>query len=87
MKRSDALLLIEEKLGTRNMAYSGSRKATAELILTTLENIGMQPPRIRAKFNVGNGERTIYERTTSINRWEPEELNDRKEKKEKEKEE
>ncbi len=61
MKRSEALKLIE---GLFKLAPNFPAELNAENLLSHLEEIGMEPPNIKAK--------TGYYENCYVNEWEPE---------------
>jgi len=71
MKRSDAIKLIESLL-YGDISVGSVKHSVANRILEALEESGMLPPTIRAKFNVGSKDRTVCERYVDLNRWEKE---------------
>ena len=72
MKRSEALMMIANQLDFLNGKFKGVRTnltkkelSNADVILTTLEELGMLPPDVSIK-------RSFYEPKIVVNEWESE---------------
>ena len=70
MKRSE---IVEHMLGSfRGAENLGNMEAMMSYVLRGLEDVGMQPPQIKATFQLTKADGSKQNSFSMVNRWEPE---------------